>query len=129
MVGTLATGYAARSEADAPPLSAEALKKGVETCQAEASSAFGMSAIDATTGRGMPHKTREAAPRTKEKGRWAGVGLIAPAGKVHEVWTVSGISDEADKAVADAIRKWKYEGAVSEGRQVPVCFLVIMNLK
>ena len=104
--------------------------KPMEQCQAEATSAYGRGAVDATPSDSVrPRNTRRVNPSTSAKGSWTGIALLGPDGSVRDVWPVQSIDEKADKAVAKAVRKWQYQPVVQDGQPVPVCMLVSINLR
>jgi hypothetical protein len=119
---------AASSEPTGAPLSSEAFAKAMDQCKADSSAAFGVTAPEAGASN-MPRMIRTVAPRAKGSGRWAGVALIAPDGTVRDVWAVQGVDEKTDKAVVEAIRKWRYDAPkTSDGKAEPLCSLVTVNL-
>ena len=66
-------------------------------------------------------------------GTWMGEALIDTAGKVHRVWTLREPQftppwPEFNDSVVSAISQWLYEPTVVEGRPVPVCMTVTVEI-
>jgi TonB family protein len=59
--------------------------------------------------------------------------LIGPDGRVHGVWVLQELVFEPsfpafEESIANAIRGWRYEPPKSEGRVVPACIAVTINV-
>ncbi len=54
--------------------------------------------------------------------------LLGASGKVEEVWTLRPACAEIDKAAVEAIKKWEYEPVIVEGKAIPVCATVTINV-
>lgn len=76
--------------------------------------------------------TREDVPTGRVK--WLGEALIDTTGKVRQVWVVQEPEferpwPEFSDAILAAVRQWEYEPATLNGRSVPVCMTITVNMK
>lgn len=72
-------------------------------------------------------------PDTIVSGMWIGEVLVGDDGSVVDVWVMreprlKPHSDALNKAILNAIKKWKYEPMISEGKKVPFCMTVTVNI-
>jgi hypothetical protein len=54
--------------------------------------------------------------------------LIAPSGKVQEVWTLRSSCGEVDEAIAKALRGWAYKPTLVARKPVPICVTITTNV-
>jgi hypothetical protein len=64
---------------------------------------------------------------------WVGEVLIGTDGKVARVWTLRGVEfkppwPEFNEAIVAAIRESTFEATILNGRPVPVCMSMTMNV-
>jgi TonB family protein len=62
-------------------------------------------------------------------GAWVGEVLIDESGKVERVWTIREVKWKPpfpafNQANVDAIRQWRFEPLIVEGKAVPFCMTV-----
>jgi len=72
-------------------------------------------------------------PGTTGQGLWIGEALIDTRGQVLRVWPIREVQitpplPAFNQAIVDAIRRWEFEPAVVDKREVPVCMTVTVNI-
>jgi hypothetical protein len=75
----------------------------------------------------------ELPPGTTASGIWNGEILIGPDGSVADTWAAREIHldppfPEFNEAIRSTISKWKYEPVVIDGKKMPVCMSVTVNV-
>jgi hypothetical protein len=83
--------------------------------------------------RGVPPKHPELPPGTRASGVWLGEILINDSGKIVRVWPLREIRlvppfPAFNDAITDAIRQWEFEPLLVQGRAMPVCMTVTVNI-
>ncbi len=101
-----------------------------EQCLSEARRRFSHSAAQLEELPTPPKRRRAAVPSVLgSTAVWIGETLIAPDGKVSEVWQVRGVSSEVDAAILKAVRKWEYEPTKVGKEAVPLCLGLTLTLQ
>lgn len=72
-------------------------------------------------------------PGATGAGMWAGEALIDTKGNVARVWSIRKVEitppfPAFNKAIVDAIRQWHFEPVRVDGKAVPVCMTVTVNI-
>jgi hypothetical protein len=83
--------------------------------------------------RDVPPKYPELPPGTVGSGMWLGEVLINNTGKVAHVWPIREVRfvppfHAFNDAITDAVRQWEFEPLVVQGKAMPVCMTVTVNI-
>jgi TonB family protein len=83
--------------------------------------------------RDVPPKYPELPPGTQASGMWLGEILINNSGKITRVWALREVRfvppfPAFNNAITDAIQQWEFEPLLVQGKSVPVCVTVTMNI-
>jgi hypothetical protein len=109
-------------------------------CQRNAEKLVGQKALRINRSDHAPKKVRNVLPRypdlppdTSTSGEWFGEILINQAGRIAHVWPLleprlAPPFTAFNMAISDAIRQWEFEPTIIEGKAVPVCLSVAINI-
>ena len=107
-----------------------ATKAARDQCRSEALRRFSHSAAQLEDLPTAPKRRRAAVPSVLGSSAvWVGETLIAPDGKMSEVWQLRGVSSEIDAATLKAVRKWEYEPSTVGKEAVPLCLGLTLTLQ
>jgi outer membrane biosynthesis protein TonB len=72
-------------------------------------------------------------PDTTVSGMWIGEALVGDDGSVVDIWVIreprlKPHSDALNRAILNAIKKWKYDPVIVDGKEVPFCMTVTVNI-
>ena len=133
-VGLSSTDWLDAFQAVAP----RAVRPGV--CEREAESVLGQKPVRVGGSIAAPKKVRDVSPKFPELppgttvgGIWLGEVLVDTSGKVSRVWPIREIRVKPplpayNSAVTDAIRQWEFEPLLVQGKPVPGCMTVTVNI-
>jgi hypothetical protein len=111
-----------------------------DACDAASEKLFGRLPARVSVGMKEPKKLKhvtpqypEVPPGTRGTGVWLGEALIDPEGRVRKVSVLRDLKFEppfpaVSVAIADAILQWKYTPTNIDGKPVPVCMTVSVNI-
>ena len=120
--------------------SREKAAAGSGVCEREAESLVGQKAVRIGRSVRAPKKLRDVPPKypelppgTQASGVWLGEMLINNSGKIVRVWTLREIRfappfPAFNDAITHAIRQWEFEPLLVEGKALPVCMTVTINI-
>jgi hypothetical protein len=109
-------------------------------CQRNAEKLVGQKAVRINRSVHDPKKIRNVLPRypdlpphTSASGGWFGEILINQVGRIAHVWPLREASlappfPAFNRAISDAIQQWEFEPTIIEGKAVPVCLSVAINI-
>ena len=109
-------------------------------CQREGEKLVGQNPIRLGGKIRPPKKLHDAAPKypqlppgTTARGVWAGEALIDTKGNVVRVWPIREVEmtppfPAFNKAIVDAIRQRRFEPVRVDGKAVPVCMAITVNI-
>ena len=113
---------------------------GSGVCEREAEKLLGQKAVRIGRSVRAPKKVRDVPPKypelppgTQASGVWVGEMLINSSGKIARVWTLREIRfvppfPAFNEAIAQAILQWEFEPLLVQGKALPVCMTVTMNI-
>ena len=117
-----------------------AAEPGTRSCASLAREIFGVGAARLSSKLKAPKKVRNVKPAfpdipsgTKGSGVWVADALIAPDGRVRQVVVLRDLDftppfPEFSKSISDAVRLWRYSPPVADGKDVPLCMTVSVNV-
>ena len=120
------------------PVAPRAVRLGV--CEREGESLLGQKPVRVGGTIAAPKKLRDVSPKFPELpsgttvgGIWLGEALVDTSGKVSRVWPIREIRVKPpfpafNNAIPDAIRQWEFEPQLVQGKSVPGCMTVTVNI-
>ena len=120
--------------------SREKAASGSGVCEREAEKLVGQKAVRIGRSVRAPKKLRdvpptypELPPGTQASGVWLGEMLINNSGKIARVWTLREVRfvppfPAFNNAITDAIQQWEFEPLLVQGKAMPVCTTVTINI-
>jgi hypothetical protein len=112
----------------------------VETCEDTSRQLFGELPIRPTGPIKPPKQTHKVKPAYPEvpagtvgSGMWIADVIIAPDGRVRKLSVLHDLTfrppfPEFSKAISDAVLQWRYTPTVVDGRAVPVCMTISVDI-
>jgi protein TonB len=109
-------------------------------CEREAEKLLGQKAVRVGRSIRAPKKLRDVPPKypqlppgTRGSGVWLGEVLIGSSGKIARVWALREVRfvppfPPFNNAITDAIRQWEFEPVLVQGKAMPVCVTVTVNI-
>lgn len=111
-----------------------------ETCDDASRRLFGAQPIRLATGIKPPARLAYVAPVYPQDplcavfgGKWVGEALIGTSGRVEHVAVVSDTlfrpgHPECGRAIPDALRQWRFDPTLVQGKPTPVCMAVTVKI-
>jgi outer membrane biosynthesis protein TonB len=135
-------GAAELEDQNARPHSAAPSARGdrAGVCEREAVQLVGQKPVRVGPSVTAPKKRRGAAPKypdlppgTVGSGMWLGEALINRSGTIARVWPLREVQftppfPAFNDAITDAIRQWEFEPLIVQGKAVPVCTTITVNI-
>ena len=112
----------------------------VPTCETQSRRLFGVSPRALGSQAKKPKRLRYVRPEYPEvptgtvgSGTWLGEALIGPDGEVHTVSVLRDLKFKPplpafSRAISDSILKWRYAPTTVDGKAVPVCMTISVNI-
>jgi hypothetical protein len=109
-------------------------------CEREAEKVVGQKAVRIGGSVRAPRKLRHVPPKypkqppgTVGSGMWLGEALISSTGRVAHVWPIRAVKfvppfPAFNNAITDAIQQWEFEPLLVQGKAMPVCMTVTINI-
>ena len=130
------------ADSNMTPASPQVAKGSVRTgvCDREAERLLDQKPVRIRGSVRAPKKIRDVRPKypqfppgTTGSGMWMGEALVNNSGNVVRVWPIREVEFKPpfpsfNNAIRDAIRQWEFEPLIVQGKPVPVCMTVTVNI-